>query len=246
MNKWPAYLAFVVAILWHVPARAQKTVTLATLDWPPYIGEELPEKGYVAQIAVKAFERAGYSVKIDFLPWNRAVDDTWHGSYDAYFPEYYSEEVQRRFFYSEPFPGGPVGFFKLKTTRLQFESLEDLKPYTIGVVRGYINSAEFDAANFLHKDVADNDLSNLKKLLLGRIDLAVIDKYVGFYLIKQNFPDKVGELEFLDPPLNVQDLYLCFPKNSDKSAELLKAFNAGLNKLREDHGLDRIISERGF
>lgn len=61
-------------------------------------------------------------------------------------PEYYSEDLKKDFILSAPFPEA-LGLFK-KDKNIQFKKIDDLKPYSIGVVRGYVNTAEFDAAAY--------------------------------------------------------------------------------------------------
>ena len=47
----------------------QKEVTLATLEWEPYVGSGLPDYGFTAEIITEAFSKAGYKVNIEFYPW---------------------------------------------------------------------------------------------------------------------------------------------------------------------------------
>ena len=77
--------------IYHFNSAAEKQITLATLDWPPYISEQLCDGGWVFQLAVSLFHAAGYGVKIEFLPWARAVRKVEQGEYDVLFPEYFIE-----------------------------------------------------------------------------------------------------------------------------------------------------------
>lgn len=221
-------------------------IKLATLDWPPYVGQDLPKYGFTTAIISEAFKRAGYEVQVDFMPWTRVVQETEAGKYDAAFPEYYSDERAAAFFMSEPFASGPLGFYKRKADKISYTKLEDLKPYRIGVVLGYINTPEFDAADYLQKDAANSDEQNLQKLFAGRIDLAVIDKFVAQYLIQTSVPEAAGALEFMEPPLLDQALYVIFSRKVAGSEEKLQAFNAALKTMREDGTLERILEEYGF
>jgi len=221
-------------------------IRLATLDWPPYVGEVLPQYGFTTAIVSEAFKRAGYEVKVDFMPWTRVLQETEAGNYDAAYPEYYSEERVKTFFLSDPLASGPLGFYKRKADNITYTKLDDLKPYRIGVVLGYINTPEFDAADYLKKEATNSDEQNLRKLLLGRIDLVVIDKFVAQYLIKTSIPEAVGTLEFMEPPLLEQSLYVIFSRQVAGSEQKLQAFNAALKTMREDGTLERILKEYGF
>ncbi|HCL56932.1 MAG TPA: hypothetical protein DHW82_07985 [Spirochaetia bacterium] len=224
----------------------KKIIKLATLDWEPYIGQKLANNGYVAEIAREAFLREGYELQLDFLPWARVVQETKSGKYDGYFPEYYSKEVEKDFIFSAKFKGGPLVFFKKKGRNISYEKLTDLKPYTIGVVREYVNTEEFDKADYLKKEEVVDDLTNIKKLLAGRIDLFVADKFVGLYLLRTFLPEKAGEMDFISPSLEEKDLYLCFPKQITRSEMLVKVFNSGLEKIIKDGTVNKILKKHGF
>lgn len=227
-------------------SQSADTVSLATLDWEPYIGEKLKGQGYVATLVRESYKAAGYTTEIKFMPWARVVAMTKEGKYDGYLPEYYTETLKTDFLVSDPFPGGPLGFFKRKAEAIDFKILEDLKPYKIGVVRGYVNTDAFDKASFLQKDIANNDLTNLKKLIGKRIDLAIGDKFVGLYLLKQEIPDLAGEVEFIEPPLEEKSLYLCIAKKTPDAEAKLKAFNNGLKTIRDNGTLSSIMKTNGF
>lgn len=224
-----------------------KIVRLATLDWEPYIGQNLKNNGYVGELVREAFLRVGYDVEYTFLPWARVVVSTKQGKYDGYFPEYYSEDIEEEFIFSDKFKGGPLGFFKKKGSNITYKKLIDLKTYKIGVVRGYVNTIEFDQADYLIKDEATSDLQNITKLLKNRMDLIVADKFVGLYTLEKELPNENKDaIEFLEPSLEEKSLYLCFFKANEKSKELSRVFNQGLEKIIEDGTFDKILKKHGF
>ena len=224
----------------------EKIVKLSSLEWPPYIGAEMENQGYVAEAVRAAFERRGYRVEIEFFPWNRAVAMAHDGKVDGYFPEYYSDEVAKDYILSEKFPGGPVGFFKRKDKDISFAKLEDLKGYCIGVVEGYVNTAEFDAASYLTKDESVDDLMGLKKLLAGRTDLFFCDKFVGNYIGKKNFPDQLAEIEFMSPILEDKPLYICFSRATPDGQQVAEDFNKGLAEITADGTLEALRKKGGY
>ncbi len=225
---------------------AGETIKLASLEWEPYIGPKMPDEGYVAEIMKEAFKRNEKTVLIDYLPWARAVKMTKDGDYVGYMPEYYSEDLKKDFILSTSFPGGPLGFFKKKTTKISFKTLEDLKPYSIGVVRGYVNTAEFDAATYLKKDEAKDDLTNFKKLIVGRIELIVCDKNVGEHLLKTELKESAGEVEFVEPALENKDLYLCISKSQQNGQKIINEFNAAIKQMADDGTMQKILDKHGI
>ncbi len=183
-----------------------------TLTWEPYIGKEIKNNGYVAVLVKEAFRRGGLEADFQFDRWSRVVGLAKSGQVDGYFPEYFSESVKAYAVFSDPFPGGPIGFFKLKRKDISFNRLEDLKGLKIGTVKGYVNTKEFDAADYLNKDAVKDDLTNFKKLAAGRLDLVVADKFVGLNLIKKHMPDKAGQIEFMAKFLGRSTIVLFFLK----------------------------------
>ena len=71
------------------------------------------------------------------------------GKADGLFPAYRNKEREEKYVFTEPYTSGLVGFFKLKGSKITYSTLKDLTPYRIGIVRGYANTPEFDAADYL-------------------------------------------------------------------------------------------------
>ena len=157
-------------------AWAEKTIHLATSEREPYIGVNLPNNGYVYELVSEAFKRVGYDVEISFYPWARAVRNVEKGQLHGLLPVYYDESLAGDLVFSDPFPGGKIGLLKKKTTKVtypvdpgsnQTEALRSLWDFTFGVVRGSVNTPEFDAADFLKKDFVTTDMQNLLKKIVA-------------------------------------------------------------------------------
>jgi polar amino acid transport system substrate-binding protein len=240
------YMVIFALILCSVTVNAAEKITLSTLDWEPYIGKEIKNNGYVAVLVKEAFRRGGLEADFQFDRWSRVVGLAKSGQVDGYFPEYFSESVKAYAVFSDPFPGGPIGFFKLKRKDISFNRLEDLKGLKIGTVKGYVNTKEFDAADYLNKDAVKDDLTNFKKLAAGRLDLVVADKFVGLNLIKKHMPDKAGQIEFMAKFLEEKDLFVCISNKVANADAKVQAFNAGLKQMKADGTIDKILTEYGF
>ena len=248
MRKVTLLLALVFCFLAFNQAIAAQKVSIATLNWEPYVGENLTDKGFTSEIVSRAFEEAGYSPEINFMPWARVMKMTEKGRYDAAFPAYYSQERAQKYAISEAFAQGPVVLASKSGAGITYSSIDDLKPYRIGVVKGFVNSEEFDAADYLTKDPARNNLQNLKKLLKGRVDLIAIDKVVAVNLLKNNpsLSGDLGDVTFLDKPLDKKSLHVLISKNVDNYKQMLNDFNAALKSLSEDGTIDQILKKHGL
>jgi polar amino acid transport system substrate-binding protein len=56
----------------------------------------------------------------------------------------------------------------------------------------------------------------------------------------------MDELEFIEPPLEIKVLYIAFSKKAANYKQKLKDFNIGLEQIKEDGTMYRIISDHGF
>jgi ABC-type amino acid transport substrate-binding protein len=139
-----------------------KTVSLATLEWEPYVGRKLMNYAFISEIVTEAFKRVDYSQTVDFMPCARVLQEVLKGEYDAAFPADYPDTRAKNYALSNSFAEGPLVLCKKKEADISYKSLQDLKPYCIGVVRGYVNTPEFDAADYLRKDLANSDEINLR------------------------------------------------------------------------------------
>lgn len=219
-------------------ARANDVV-VATLEWEPYVGSGLPDNGYVGRVVREAFARSGLTVRFLFLPWPRVLDKARHADVDAYGPEYDAPALHERFAVSDPFPGGPLGFFTRADAGIS-SSRQDLGGYSIAVVRGYVNTPELDSASGPERQEVPSDELGLLMLMNRRVDLLVADRLVGERLLRRLHPGRFGEVVFLEPPLAEKTLHLCFPLERPDHARLLAAFNAGLRALRDDGTLAKL------
>lgn len=262
-------LILAVLLATHVSA-AEKKVTLATLEWAPYVGSELESEGLTAEVVKVAFDKAGYEIELEFYPWSRGLELAREGKVDGIFPAYRDPSREEHFRFSDPFAESPLGLYKMRAFAMmpgpggvshrtgysiefpvdpridQTEALSGLKQYTFGVVEGYVNTPEFDAADFLTKVSAPTDEENLRRLFRDEVQLVVIDKYVAQNIMAKKFPWRMGETEFMMPPLEVRSLYVAFSKAAPDVERKLADFNAGLRVIREDGVLDRLKRKYGF
>jgi ABC-type amino acid transport substrate-binding protein len=246
-----------------------KKITLATLEWEPYISSKMPRRGLTAEIVVEAFKRVGYTVEIKFYPWTEAMKLGETGKVDGIFPAYHSKSREEHFLFSEPFAESPLGFYKksaavagpnisqLKRADENIVFPEDprvdqtavlnmMKQYKFGVVKGYVNTPEFDAATFLKKVEAESDEENLRNLINGVVDLIFIDRYVAKNIIVNTFPWHLQDYEFMVPALANKPLYVGFSKKVTDHQQKLKDFNRGLKIAKEDGLLKRLTDKYGL
>ena len=161
------------------------------------------------------------------------------------FTVWYREEREEWFVFSDPLPANELGFYKRKDRDISYQNYDDLKPFSIGVVRGYASPPGFDDAG-LKTSLANDDEQNLRKLQKGRVDLVLIDKITGKFQIDSKLSSEQGELEWIEPPLHVDIQYLVISKKIADYEATLRDFNKGLAEIDADGTLKTIMAKHGF
>jgi len=210
------------------PAVAQDTVQLTSLSWPPFTGEELPDGGANTELLRAILAESGLTLEVSFLPWQRAVSQGLDSEeFTGYFPEYFSDELGC--LVSPAYDSSVVGFVERVDGGIDWTSVADLSNYTIGVVDGYVNDGgPFDAAvadGSLTVDGVVDDISNVRKVLAGRLDAAVIDQAVLEFLIETEVPEAATALQFDERILKEHSLHVCL-QDTDLGHRIADAITA--------------------
>lgn len=240
--RWHGPLIGILALLCclHTPrAQANETVVMSTTEFAPYMGAQLSHQGVLVAIATEAFKREGYTLQVRFLPWVRGLAYAKQGTVDGMVGLWHSQEREQWFAFSRSVISNKIGFYQRRDSTIVFTNLAGLKPYTIGTVRAYANPPAFDAAH-LHTDEAVDDLTNLRKLAAGRLDLVLIDKAVAQYLIDNSPAEFQGKLKWVEPPIDILPLYVGLSKQAPDFQKKLAALNAGMDSMQKDGTLARL------
>jgi len=241
-QRWHGSLVGILTALYclHAPgARAAETVVMSTTEFAPYMSAQLSHQGVLVAIATEAFKREGYALQIRFLPWVRALAYAKEGKVDGMVGIWHSQEREQWFVYSRSVISNKVGFYKRNGSPIVFTGLPQLRPYVIGTVRAYANPPAFDAAH-LHTDEAVDDLTNLRKLAAGRLDLALVDKAVAQYLIENSLPELKEKLQWVEPPVDILPLYIGLSRRAPDFSKKLAALNAGMDAMQKDGSLAKL------
>ncbi len=229
-------------------ASAEEIIAVSTLEYHPWTGKNLKFNGFVNHVIAEAFQRGGYTVKYTYLPWKRAVTETKNGKYSALSYVYFSTDREKEFYLSDPISEEKIVFFHLKSNPIKdWKTLDDLKKYTLGATRGYTYTAEFWKAaesKQLRVDVTDTDMQNFKKLIAGRIDIFPSGLVNGYSFLQKEFDaSKANLLTFHPKPLSKTTGHLAFTKSSKDSEKLLRIFNQGLAKLKQEGLYDKFVDD---
>ena len=225
---------------------AQK-VAMVTTPWEPFFSEHLPDGGVITEIAMTAFEREGHQASIAWYPWVRALKLVEYGSADVVMGAYYSQERSLNYLYSDPIDDIEIGLMARSELGVDhYQTLQDLKLYRIGAMRGWVYTEEFDNADFLDKRLIVNHVAAVRMLFANRIDLLAASVQVFKHEVSLLADKETVNSVVLKPLLGKKQLYMMFNKVDDRTAQLVDVFNRGLAKIRADGTFDKILSKHGF
>ncbi len=242
MGKIAAALVLILLLL-PIPSQA-KELLFVTLDNTPQAYYENGEvTGFLTEIVTEAARRAGYDAKVKIVPWQRALAMTKKGLADAVFNAGFNKQREMYLRYPKPvlMTEKIVAMRKAGSKVFLNFDLSEAEQLTVGVGRGFFYGDRIQKAInqniFLRVEEVPNIDLNIKKLLLGRIDIFFGDYYpVIKYLNEQGLLDKVEAI--LDPSTGLpmiyskSDTFLAFSKK--KSEVPFKKVNAELEKMIED------------
>jgi polar amino acid transport system substrate-binding protein len=180
-----------------------------------------------------AFAASGLDSELEWLPWARALRKTEKAQLNATFPWYKSKQREAKFLFSAPLASESTAIFYPKSLAFDWEKLQDLKPYRIGVNTDYFYSEAFSQAErekSLNVTRVHTELQLIGMLLRGRLDIILMGKAPG-----ENFIQQAGASAMLASHPKIfahQELHVLFPKADPRSEKRLAAFNKGLRKVK--------------
>jgi len=221
---------------------AARSISMVTVEWAPNYGSNLPEGGLMTALTKAAFKAGGHDASIEFIPWPRALKEVEEGKFDIVMGAYDNKERRKIYHVSNAVYYLDTGLIaRPGLNKTKYDSLRELSPYKIGVSRGYANSPEFDAAKYLDKHPATSPKLNIRKLFRGRLDMMVASFDLFRYEAK-NEGFCIGDVEFVDPPLARNGLFVMGSRAIADGEQVIADFNRGLATIRENGTFDSIVN----
>ncbi len=236
-------------LLWSLICCGQvfaETLELVTLQYPPYEFKEGGEvKGVAVEIVKEVFQRMKQPIHISLHPWARSLKKIEEGKADAIFTAYKNPERETYMDFSqEVLMPQIVSLFVRKDSDIAFDGdLSKLKQYTFGTVIQVSYGTVFDNAvkNKIITKIdhpAHTGEMNLEKLLRGRFDILVSNKYGAIAILTaMNARDKVKELS---PEVQSVPSYIAFSKKRNL-VYVRKEFDKVLRQMIDSGEYDAII-----
>lgn len=225
-------LALAACLALAVPARAGDLapVRFAAEDWPPFVTASMPNNGLSGALVGAVFKRIGYAVHIDYFPWKRTMELGLNSPrYAGFMAVWRTQEREKVCHFSHSIGSTQTVLAYLKEAPVQAAAVAELRGLRVGTVAGYANGEQFDAmakAGELKTEEGVNDETNLRKLLIRRFPVIVIERRVLRHLLAGGRFSKAERerIGFSDKLFKERPVHLCF-KRSGEGFKLQQAFN---------------------
>jgi polar amino acid transport system substrate-binding protein len=222
---------------------AADNLAVAANTWPPYVEKNLPGNGLALQIVSKALQRKGYQVSIHIESWPRTLEGLEVGLFDLIGAIWKTREREKIILFSEPYLLNQIKFIKKKSLHMNYQNLDDLRGYLIGVVNNYAYDETFLNSKKIIKLPQNYIIQNLQKLANGDIDLTLGDQRAIRYEINQYMPRRTEQFDFLAKPLSSRGLRIGVSIQNRNAEKIITDFNQAIKEMRADGSLATIIRD---
>lgn len=232
-----------LALLLCCPALSQAASVLAvTTEFPPFQSASPQPWGLALDTARELAKRNGDTLDVQFLPWARAYQTAETTPGVLIFCLARTAEREHRYQWLGQIASGDVTVWQLAARRdLNARTLEQARRWQLGATVGdmkmqYLLQQGFVIGQNLQE--SGDDLSNIRKLFAGRIDLLPFShRQVLQYRSAQAGLDFAALKPAFNLPALAQPLYLAFSPGSDSA--LVRRYQASFRQLQRSGWLAR-------
>jgi polar amino acid transport system substrate-binding protein len=233
----------VICISAQAPAQSAKTVTLTASTSPPYADRQLPEQGLAMEVVSHVFERAGYTPKITFEIWPRAMEGVSAGLFDALAAAWYSESRAREYLFSDPYLTTKLILLKLRSDPTNFSDISQLAGKRLGTQVDFAYGVDFDKIAGLKLVPENHAIQNLLGLLNGSVDAVIGDQRTLAMQIHEYLSGDIQKFQVVDAQLPSRARHVAASRAIEGEDKMVADFNRALAAARKDGSYAAIVAK---
>jgi polar amino acid transport system substrate-binding protein len=231
-------LAALLSASGAVFGEAQPELHLTTEASAPYSMREGDRViGIGTDMVREILARSGIAYSIDVLPWKRAYTQALERRDGCVYSTTRTPEREPLFKWIGPIGDAEWVLMARADRKLKLQTLDDARPYRIGTYNGDARDAYLRERGF-KVDSAPNDLTNPRKLMLGRIDL-----WAASTRHSEPTLDRLGYGGKIVPVLVFNRIHIYLACNRAVPDELVTRMNGAVEAMERD-GSTRAILRR--
>jgi polar amino acid transport system substrate-binding protein len=199
--------------------------------------------GYSVDIVKEIQRRVGSTDEIEVFPWARAYNMALREENTILFSVTFTEERKDLFKWVCPLVTKRDILVGLKTSDLSISSIEDAKRVTrIGTIRGDSKEQLLMSLGFENLESVSSERQNVRKLVLGRIDLWA-NKQPG---LKATCEQAGIEYDLVEEVLHLRERELCIAFSKFTSNSIVLEWRNTFVNMMEDGTINNIRRKWGF
>ncbi|SCA57516.1 exported hypothetical protein [Candidatus Terasakiella magnetica] len=225
-------------------AKEQEAISVCYLNWGKQGGKNLPNQGFIPDLLSEILTEAGYTPKVDIIPWLRCLDGVKNHKYDFVGSYWIGGEGDGWFDYFLPTTVDRINFVTLKNKAISSGQPEAFLGKRVGFLKGAGGLERIRAhSDRINLYEATTDLKLLTMLKHGRLDGIVSNSPHIIGLAETSFPEVVKELVTLQPALQINIASPAIAIDNPRRREIKERYNAAYLKLKKAGIYDRLMKK---
>jgi len=225
---------WLLACLLPVTHAAERLTLAVEDDWYPFAAVHNGRVvGMAVEIVREAYQAVGVEVLFRSMPYARCMRQTELGREVGCFNSLLDSSTRNRFLFGQqPLFHGVIAIYA-PADNAQSVSLADLAGKRVGLTNGYTYGTAVETDQKMIKEYARSDLANLRKVVLGRLDYALVYTRVADYL-QGAYPYELhGKLQAVGKVIE-NPLYLSFSRTNLRAESAMRQLDQGLSAIRSN------------
>ena len=196
-----------------------------------FIGADGSLTGFTVEIVKEIQKRVGNNDEIHLVPWARGMANLNTEANSILFTMARTAERNQHYQWIGPIAETTYGFYVRANSSLKINSLEDAKKVgLIGVYRDDVRDQFLTKQGFTNLDRANSNVSNFRKLMLGR-NIMYADSLMGVKSLAENAGFTLADVRVAFNFLSIQ-LYIAASKDTDPA--IVAKWNKALDDMKKE------------
>lgn len=214
-------------------SRAETLTLIGEDDWYPYSALKNGQlQGFAVDVLDAAYAAVGIKVQFVAAPYARCLMLVQTGQALGCFDSLNDAKLSREFlFHKEPVFKAAIGIYARVDASAQKLAVADLKGRRVGVTHGYTYSDQVETDRQILRETAPTDISNLRKLLLGRSEYSLMYTRVADYLMAAHAGELKGKVRQVGL-ISEDSLFISFSKHRPEASRYADLLDRGLLIIR--------------
>lgn len=245
MTVFRVLVSLVLVLTTVLPVRAE-TLKFVTTEYPPYcfLKNSVPAGIYI-DVLNEAAKRMGMEAEFSFMDWVDGDRMARAGDFHGIFPAFKTPDRVEYYSFGEMVAPEVTSFFARSDSRIKYDGdVTAVGPYRIGVVKKYSYGPTFDVLRdgglFPSIREADTDREAMEMLLNREVDLYIVDKVRGLYLLKEIGASAM--VDVLEPPVETTPAHVGFSRAAE-GARLSREFNRAFRTMKKEGLVEAILAK---